>query len=186
MLKDKEQRELILKDEAKKFIDLMDKVDKEKPDIKDLREIESVISKNPGVWRVGEGFAGSLLRQFLDKSNPSKSNQLILRAEAMDIKEKLGYGVANQLERLIIDQILLCWAGVNWAEGQMSSYVGQGSFSMIVIKHWQDTLSKYQKRYLKTIETLAKVRKLNINIQFNIATNGGKQLNVGSMPDKGK
>jgi hypothetical protein len=47
--------------------------------------------------------------------------------------------------------------------------------------YWERRISMTQKRYLKAIETLARIRKITgPGIQVNISTSGGQQVNVQS------
>ena len=80
MLVNKKQQELLLKDETNQFLNILSKIDKEKPDLKDLREAENLVLNNLSLWQVGMGYAGSLLEQFINKLNPSKAH-LILPGE---------------------------------------------------------------------------------------------------------
>jgi hypothetical protein len=40
------------------------------------------------------------------------------------------------------------------------------------------TMRTAQRRFYKTIQTLTRLRKTGINLQINIATEGGKQVNI--------
>jgi len=183
MLINKSQQELLLKEETKKFLDLINKIDKEKPDATDLQEAEHMVSLNPSLWQVGMGYTGSTLEQFINKTCPSKGQQLILKAEIMSIKENLGYNTSDQSERLIIDQIMLCWIEMNYAAGRMHGLLTGGEYSIRTGEYWQENLTRYQNRYLKAIETLVRIRRLNkgMVLQVNIATDGGKQINVNKI-----
>ena len=173
--------------EINEFYGLIEKIDRKNPDKADIKRAESLTREfYPEVCALGMGMAGSMVKQFLEKLNPQKSQQLFFESETLNIKKELGYLSSNQLEKLIIDQIMLCWVGMNHVEGRVHGLLWGSSYPLSTGEYWQKNLTRYQKRYLQAIETLAKVRKLNVNIQFNIATKGGKQVNVGSMPNKGK
>ena len=80
------------------------------------------------------------------------------------------------LEKLLADQIVLCWQHVRYVEiryGQARNYTfTEGDY-------YQRSLDRAQKRYLKAIKALAHMRKLRLPpVQVNIATKGGKQINV--------
>ena len=177
-----DKKEIIPNDEIGRFVDLFIKVDKEKSDPSDLREVEIMLRDNPRLWHIASGFAGGVFERLVSSMNPgSKADQLIIKAEAEDIKRGLGYYKANQLERLIIDEAILCWAYINHAHAVLKNVMFSAEgLQYSEHKYWQNNLTQCQKRYLKALETLARVRKLNLNIQFNIATNGGKQVNVNS------
>ena len=113
-----EDKELtaVFEQQKTEFLELFDKIDKSKPDSEDIQKAEAMIRRNPHVWEIGMGVAGSIVKTFLDKTHSGKSQQLIAEAEALSIKERLGYNASNQIEKLVIDQVLFCWAGVNYVE----------------------------------------------------------------------
>lgn len=182
MAEDKELTAVFAQQKAE-FLELFNKIDRDKPDPEDIRKAEEMIEINPHVWEIGMGVVGSTLHVFLGKITGNKGQKLIFEAEALSIKERLGYNSSNQIEKLIIDQIMYCWAGVHYVEGHVSAMLTEGSFPLSTLEYWQGTLTRYQNRYLRAIETLARVRKLNksIAVQFNIATDGDQQVNVGEL-----
>ena len=111
---------------------------------------------------------------------------MFIEAEARYIKEQLGYFSANQVERLLIDLILLRWVSVIHIEQKLSILITEEKRVFGPDVYWQKILNRNQNLYLRTIETLARVRKLNKGIAFqvNIATDGGQQVNVNEMLKK--
>ena len=179
LLTDNRKQEILTHEGLSKFVDLVVKARKKNPDPSDLEEVEDMLDEAPELWNVGHGFAGKVFDQLVAHIEPAKIEQLILKAQVEDIKNKLGYSSTNQLERLIIDEIILCWTYANHAHAVLKNITfDTDGFSYPSHKHWQNNLTQCQKRYMKALETLARVRKLNINIQLNVATNGGKQVNV--------
>lgn len=56
-----------------------------------------------------------------------------------------------------------------------------GKVGLPVVLYWEKRLSSTQHRYLRAVESLARVRQLTRNanaVQINIAGPGGQQLNV--------
>lgn len=184
-----EDKELIATFEQQKaeFIELFDKINKDKPDPGDMRKVGAMLGKNPHLWQIGMGIGGSTLHAFLGKITKNESQQLIFEAEALSLKERLGYVSSNQIEKLIINQIIFCWAGVNYVENHVSAMLTTSGLQLSTLEYWQRTLTCYQNRYLKAIETLARVRKLNKGIAFqvNIAADGGQQVNVNELVKNG-
>jgi len=89
---------------------------------------------------------------------------------------ELGYATASPLERLLIDQIVVCW--LQWYQAQLgyTDAMAEGS-TLARGAYWERRLTIVQGRYLRAIDTLARVRRLAIPVQVNIATNGGQQVN---------
>lgn len=163
------------------FLELFDKIDKDNPAPEDLQKAVAMINKNPHLWEIGPGVAGSILHEFISKiTGNKKSQQLIFEAEVMSKKERLGYNSSDQIEKLIINEIIYCWVGLRYVENNVFIKMTENGVSISILNFWQETLSRYQNRYLKMIETFARVRKLNKGIAFqvNIATDGGQQVNV--------
>jgi len=183
MLMDKSQIDFMISRKAEEFFGLLEKIDKEKPDSKDIADVEIALLENPELWQVEMSLTNCVLWQFINMLTPNKKHKLLLEAEAMSMKEKMGYSSSNQLERLIIDEILVCWAGLNYVEGRVALMTTEGGYTWDAGGYWQDTLSKYQKRYFRAIETLARIKRLNkgIALQVNIAKEGGQQVNVNEI-----
>ena len=96
------------------------------------------------------------------------------------MKDDLGYSVASPLERLLIEQVVLC---------SMHYYLVVAEYNAVVgipipessVQHWERRLTAAQGRYVRAIESLARVRKLARTtpaLQVNIAAHGGQQVNL--------
>jgi len=74
------------------------------------------------------------------------------------------------LERILIEQITLCWLRMGVAEQKYTAATTQDC-SIRVADHWEKKLSSTQKRYTRAIESLARVRKLmRPKVQVGIGT----------------
>jgi hypothetical protein len=79
----------------------------------------------------------------------------LIRSELKGIRDRLGYEGSPQMERLIIREILVSWVWVQWNDMQLAESKNGPS-----IEFWQRQASQAQKRFLRSCESLAKVRKL--------------------------
>lgn len=87
-----------------------------------------------------------------------------------------------QVNRLLASQTL-CWPKLNLVELSYSGTMAQ-SHTLTLGMYWEKRLSAAQKRFTRACETLARIRKLSRNapaLQFNIAANGGQQVNLVEM-----
>lgn len=94
-------------------------------------------------------------------------------------RNDLGYDGASPMEQMLIDQVALCWLqmyAVQWFyEGTM-----QSSVTLRLGEYWEKRLTATQKRYLRAIETLAKVRKMGPSVlMLNVA-----QQQINAVIDK--
>lgn len=184
MLIGKEQGRELTEEEVNDWMEAFDRIDAGHPNNNDVVAVKSILMSSPQLWEKGHSLSGSALQYYIERIEKFKSAQLFIEAEARYIKEQLGYFTTNQIEKLIIDQILLCWIGVNHTEKQLAiSMTEEGQIGRVF---WQDTVIRYQNRYLRSLETLARIRKLNKGIAFqvNIATDGGQQVNVNEVIKK--
>jgi hypothetical protein len=96
------------------------------------------------------------------------------------LKKDLGYDDAALLEKLLIQQVALCWLKLNLVELTYSVTMAQ-SITLTLGVYWEKRLTAAQRRFTRACETLARVRKLSRNtpaLQLNIATKGGQQVNL--------
>lgn len=83
---------------------------------------------------------------------------------------------STALERLLADQIALCWLHVRYIE---IKYSHTDSYTLTEGEYYQRCIDRAQKRYLRAIKTLAQVRRLQLPaVQLNVAGHGGKQVNI--------
>jgi hypothetical protein len=92
------------------------------------------------------------------------------------VREELGYCEAPPFERALIDHAALCWLRLQIVEQWYSERALQGTHSIEVGWYFEKRLAATQKRYLRAIETLAKVRRLTRGVTVvNVAAPGGQQ-----------
>jgi hypothetical protein len=109
------------------------------------------------------------------------ASRACLLAEVDILKKQLGYDGAPPLERLLIDNILTVRLRLLYVESYYNQCIMNQSIPLARGEYWDGLLSSTQARFLRAIETLARVRRLARNtpaMQINIAHDGGKQVNV--------
>ena len=102
-------------------------------------------------------------------------------AEVDKLQKELGYASAPSLEQLLIDHILTVRLRLIDAENAYNQSVVNQSITLKQGTYRDNLLTSNQTRFLRAIETLARVRRLARNtpaLQINIAREGGKQVNV--------
>jgi hypothetical protein len=159
------------------FASLVRRVNKANPSPADIEAIRAELKARPDIWRVAGDLAKRATNRIIEKSNFSTLIEESVKQGIELLKFELGYNTASSLERLLIDQVLLCWLKVYLLElicaGEVSkpnSYTANAQLDRII--------SSAQHRYLRACETLARIRKLDVSVQVNIAMEGGKQINI--------
>jgi hypothetical protein len=149
------------------------------PDPKDVEHLRQLVVRTPG-FLSASSTTQSIRHQFIEKISHGVSRAVML-AEVDVLKKQLGYDTAPPLEQLLIDHILTVRLRLIHAELNYNERVVNQSITFKDGEYWDNLLSSNQARFLRAIETLAKVRRLARNtpaLQLNIAHKGGKQVNV--------
>lgn len=148
------------------------------PSEKTLARLNAALDKRRG--QVCEHIVlPTVLGSALDNMSPGEQGvQAIFRQGYEDYLSKLGYEQARGLERAMIQHIGLCWLRLQDVELRYAR-VFAGSVSLDVGNFWERRLSAVQRRYLRAVDTLARLRKVPLNVQLNVAE---KQVNVAGTP----
>lgn len=155
-----------------------------KPDPEDLHRLRQLAVQAPGFLLVCSTTA-RIRQQLIEKISHGNSGAFML-AEMDLLTKQLGHDDAPPLERLLIDHILTVRLRLIDAENRYNSVVLGQSVTLEQGRYWDDLLSSTQARFLRAIETLARVRRLARNtpaLQINIAREGGRQVNVQGASD---
>lgn len=146
--------------EAKALMRRCDVVDAAPEDLARLRALLRVRSAN-------HTETGSLIRNALDRVLHELPATALVRELSADHIERrrceLGYFEAPALERPLIDHLLLCEARMGLVEQHYSAML-QGSISLDVARYWEHRLSATQQRYLRAVETLARIRRVRVEL----------------------
>lgn len=174
------QRDLIraYPQEVKELQTLLDKADKDDPKSKDRRALALFLSKHPHLWRYVGDFMEQAALNLVDTMQSTPVARTAISAAADELPHDLALPGDGELERLLIQQIVLCWLRLAYVEHQFTGATMKGDNTMTQVQHWDKRLNAAQRRYLRAIETLARVRKLGVPaVQVNIAQQQVNQVN---------
>jgi len=154
------------------------KVDREKPDPKDLANLHAVLRAEPTLARVLFDLSATNTERVISALGGGDAlvrEALSVTVESM--RDALGYQEAPALERGLIERVVTCWLRVEQAE---RGYTGLLNQTEVVIAHadwWERRMTAAHGRYLRAVESLARVRRLTrpSALQINV---GDRQVNV--------
>ncbi len=153
---------------------LITKADKKHTTPADVAALRHALHEHPRLWRVAGDLAAQARRHTINElhATPAMKESLTYGLEAM--QRDLGYTDAPMLERLLIEQVLLCWLRLNLDEYRYTTADTQGG-TFAKLRYWEQRLAGSQARYVRAIDALARVRKLArpTPLQVNI---GGQQV----------
>jgi len=161
--------------------ELVKNTNKEKPRAEDLVALRRFFDDVPEVWHS----TGNMATRTLDHLIRTYYQQSAYVRECVsrrveELREQLGYQESPTLERILIEQILVCWVNLYVLEINSATKLCE-SHSKETGLYWDRRLTGAQRRFRRASECLARIRKLSRNVptlQFNIAALGGQQLNV--------
>lgn len=166
------------------FHNLLTKANKERPNPTDIQALKDLLynNKEMELWKaiigVGELAESQALDTIVNGSGQGMRECWRQRLQAM--RADLGYAESSSLERLLIQQVTLCWLNLNLTEYRHTNVMKQ-SISFACGLYWEKRLTAAQRRFTRACESLTRIRKWSRNtpaLQFNIATSGGQQVNV--------
>lgn len=177
---------LAAKDETAKvqerFAELCKKTNAERPRPADVKALAELLGEHRGLelWREVAGAGQLAERTVIENAVAVPALKECWKHRMQSLKKELGNEEAPMMERLLIQQVALCWLKLNLVELNYSSVMKQ-SITLTLGAYWEKRLTAAQKRFTRACESLARVRKLSRNtpaLQVNIAANGGQQVNV--------
>jgi hypothetical protein len=166
------------------FHSLLTKVNKECPQPAEIQAFKDLLynNKEMELWKTVIGMGELAESQALDTilSGSGQGMRECWRQRLQAMRADLGFAESSALERLLIQQVTLCWLNLNLTEYRLTNVMKQ-SISFACGIYWEKRLTAAQRRFTRACETLARVRRLSRNVpalQFNIAAAGGQQVNV--------
>ena len=150
-----------------------------KPDPKDVTRYREIMAEYPNIFGKMKGLSEQLREKILGRISDGLSQARLL-AEEDAIKCEMHYTRATPMERLLIDQILTAKVHLIYAERVFGEKVAV-QCTLADLNYWQNFLASAQRRYIRAIESLARVQRLARNtplLQVNIANMGMKETSV--------
>ncbi len=139
-----------------------------------------MLHDHPALWRTYGDLASAAAQTVIDRLSPLPHLSESLKCGWKAMKDELGYLAAPPLERLLIEQVVLCWLHFYLVDLEYTAATAQ-SIPLDTADFWERRLSAAQSRYLRACQSLARIRKLaraTPALQVNIATHGGQQVNL--------
>lgn len=154
--------------------------DDKETDRTEIERLRQTVLATPDFLAFHCSTTNSIRQQLVEKMSYGGTRACML-AEGDMLAKQLGYDDAPPLERLLIDHILTVRLRLIYAEHNYNHRVVNQPATIKVAEYWDNLLALTQARFLRAVETLARVRRLARNtsaLQINIARDGGQQVNI--------
>ena len=154
---------------------LVERCNTEKPARQDLAALRAYLATTPDAPLRAIG-AGAVQSSIIAAQGVGPAQEIVIVAEVERMRDSFGYADAPPIERGLIDHILTCWLRMQFAEMTLNSKTS-GTHTPQGGVYWERRLDAAQRRYLRAMATLAKLRQLlPAHLQVNIA-HGPQQVN---------
>jgi hypothetical protein len=110
----------------------------------------------------------SIQNQIIEKATESEASRRVLIADVKRMGRTFGRHIAPPFERPLIDHIVTCWLRLQLVELQHTRELG-GGHTRENGGYWDRRLTEAQRRYLRAMNLLAKLRHLGPAVQVNVA-----------------
>jgi hypothetical protein len=158
---------------------LVAQVNKKKPAAGDMAALRDFLDTHPAVWRINGDLAEQANLNMVEMMNAPTAMKESLKHGLGAMAAELTRPGDGELERLIIRQIVGCWLRLSYVEYVVGRNTVESNFTLRQGDFWERRLSAAQRRYLRAVETLARVRRLQLPaVQVNIAEQQVNQVNT--------
>lgn len=165
-------------------LQLLDRTNKEHPRPQDVKDLSDLLNGNNSLelWRTVYSAGQFAELTIIENASAVPGVKECWKHRLVSLRKELGYEAAPILEQLLIQQAALCWLKLNLVELSYSNAMKQ-SITLTLGIYLEKRLTAAQRRFTRACETLVRVRKLSRNdpsLHFNIAADGGQQVNVST------
>jgi len=162
------------------MIDAMYKADPPK----EVREaFRNLLQEQPDLALLFGSLPSMARGQSLERFSSFPAMEESIRFQLKQLRADLAGAYASPLEVLLVDAVVLCYQDY-FSFALLCNTKSKKETTLDGMAQWERVLASKEVRYLRAVETLARVRRL-LNLpapQLNINMLGGQQVNVQGQP----
>ncbi len=131
---------------------------RENPAKADIERLQTYLEQHPEEVEKLGNLANHVETQVLESAFSSVLTKKATYMHMANMRVDMGYDAASAIEKSLIDHIVLTWLRLHICEFHYEQYTKNASLDRAMF--WEKALSANQRRYLRAVETLARVRRL--------------------------
>lgn len=149
---------------------LLERCNVANPKRADLNALRKLVASSQGASLAAlSGYQVAI--RLIEEYDSHTSTLMVIRGEMERLAHDLGYDTAPTVERALIEHIVACWVRMQLAEMTLTTATQKEHTHREGI-YREKRLSDAQRRYLRAMHTLARLRSLApANVQINVAHN---------------
>jgi hypothetical protein len=169
-------------DAHEEFMELAHEIETEDPDPEAVRRLRALLRDNPDIVESLGDCCGMAISNLILAMRHPEAMKEAYRMMVEQRKAELCYEHSSVIERLAIDDVVLAYLRLyDVQHGHTQTMYDRSRLNHSAAEYMDRRLIYAQRRYMRALEGLARIRKLTKGIdvlQVNIATDGGQQVNV--------
>jgi hypothetical protein len=138
---------------------LIEKANRGKEDGPEVKALRAFIDEHPDMANCHNVLSYSLQHALMLKITPEPGHLELLDREYKMRRDDLGWKDATAIERLMIERIMLLWVRLLWCENYNTGFM-KGGVVMRESEFADKQLARAHSRYVKAIESLARLRQV--------------------------
>lgn len=147
-------------DTQKDFGSILEATNKKDPAQKDIEALRELMQEDSSIWKIYGDWAKQTESVILNEYFESSGFLLeTVKKKLADLRDKFGWQDASEIEKLLIRQICITWLRLYFVERAHHQATFQ-SHSLTHGTYWDKRLTMAQRRHLRAIESLTKVRRM--------------------------
>lgn len=162
-----------------KFRHLVDSMYKADPPKEDREAFRDMLQETPDLALLFGTLPSMARGQSLERFSSFPAMEESIRFQLKQLRADLAGAYASPLEVLLVDAVVLCYQDY-FSFALLCNTKTKKETTLDGMAQWERVLASKEARYLRSIEALARVRRL-LNLpapQVNINLPGGQQVNV--------
>lgn len=133
----------------------------EVPSAEQIRRVQSWLAANPSQIEIAGDLANEAIKHVIECETTWLLEREGIKLRQAELRVNLGYEASNHIERMLIDQAVLCWTRLYFLEKNLATAT-KGSHNRESGFYWDRRVTSAQHRYNQALISLAKVRKLKL------------------------
>lgn len=164
-----EETKSVSKDKNDELFTLYRRTNKANPKPEDVTALRRFLFEHPEKAKYIGDMSLQAEVQLMEQIFSNNKGAEVATTEVLrKMSEELGFDTAPAIEKPLIHHVCLCWLRLQFCELKYTQGT-VGGCSLEQGAYWEKKLAANQRRYLRAVETLARIRKLNITVQINMA-----------------
>jgi hypothetical protein len=139
---------------------LVKRIDKDNPKSEDLEALSKEMDEMPELFFDIGNAQKNVFERVLESGVTTRFARECALRYIEEMKTQMGYQTSTFVEKMLIDEIVMRYIRLQMAEASYQSHVIDKSHSLEIGTYHEKIVEQAQKRYIRAIETLVKVRKM--------------------------